>query len=58
MSRLQLHDVGLRDGLKMEETQVPFDAKMRWLRALIDAGVDIIITDDPGLIAATLGDIL
>jgi len=42
MSRLQLHDVGLRDGLQMEETQVPFDTKMRWLRALIDAGVDII----------------
>ncbi len=42
MSRLQIHDVGLRDGLQMEKTQVPFDTKIHWIRTLIDSGVDII----------------
>lgn len=42
MSRPQIHDVGLRDGLQMEKAQVPFDTKIRWIRTLIDSGVDMI----------------
>jgi hydroxymethylglutaryl-CoA lyase len=42
MDKPMIHDVGLRDGLQMEKTTVPFETKLRWLRALFNSGVDII----------------
>ena len=37
-----IHEVGMRDGLQVEETVVPTEQKIRWIEALIDSGVDII----------------
>ena len=42
MSQIILHDVGLRDGLQIEKTVVPTEQKIAWVRALADAGVDVI----------------
>ena len=42
MVELILHEVGLRDGLQMESAVVPFEQKVRWIDALIGAGVDVI----------------
>ncbi len=42
MSPLIVHEVGLRDGLQMEKESVPTERKLAWIRALIDAGVDIV----------------
>ncbi len=41
-SRLQIHEVGLRDGLQMEHETVPTATKLGWLRALAATGIDII----------------
>ena len=41
-SRLQIHEVGLRDGLQMEHETVPTATKLAWLRALAATGIDII----------------
>ncbi len=40
--KLILHEVGLRDGLQMEQRTVPTEQKLRWLRALAESGVDVI----------------
>jgi hydroxymethylglutaryl-CoA lyase len=37
-----LHEVGLRDGLQMEKQIVPTEQKLAWIKALIDAGVDVL----------------
>jgi hydroxymethylglutaryl-CoA lyase len=37
-----IHEVGLRDGLQMEQQVVPFEEKIRWAEELIASGVDII----------------
>jgi len=37
-----LHEVGPRDGLQMERQVVPTEQKLRWIRALIAAGVDVV----------------
>lgn len=37
-----LHDVGMRDGLQIEETIVPTDVKIAWIEKLIAAGVDAV----------------
>ena len=42
MRNILLHEVGLRDGLQMEAMTVPTDQKLRWLRMLMNSGVDII----------------
>jgi hydroxymethylglutaryl-CoA lyase len=42
MGTLRLHDVGMRDGLQVEEAIVSTDQKIRWIDALIAAGVDAI----------------
>jgi hydroxymethylglutaryl-CoA lyase len=42
MSRLVLHDVGLRDGLQIEEHVVPTDRKRQWLDRLAVSGIDVI----------------
>jgi len=42
MTDLILHDVGMRDGLQIEKATVPTEQKIKWIDALIAAGVDII----------------
>lgn len=37
-----VHDVGLRDGLQMEQQTVPTEQKRRWVEALYASGLDII----------------
>ncbi len=37
-----LHEVGLRDGLQMERQVVPTEQKLRWIRDLVAAGVDVL----------------
>jgi len=37
-----IHEVGLRDGLQMEQGIVPFERKLAWARGLVDAGLDIV----------------
>lgn len=37
-----LHEVGPRDGLQMEQRVVPTEQKLRWIRALIATGVDVV----------------
>ncbi len=42
MSDVILHEVGLRDGLQIEEQTVPTDRKLQWLERLMQAGVEMI----------------
>ena len=42
MSQIILHEVGLRDGLQIEKATVPTEQKIAWIRALDEAGVDIV----------------
>ncbi len=39
---VQIHEVGLRDGLQMESTVVPTEVKLEWTDALLGAGIDIV----------------
>jgi hydroxymethylglutaryl-CoA lyase len=40
--KIVLHEVGPRDGLQMERQTVPTEQKLRWIRALIAAGLDVV----------------
>jgi len=42
MRPIILHEVGLRDGLQMEQATVPLERKLAWIGTLMDAGVDVI----------------
>jgi len=42
MSRVFLHEVGLRDGLQMEKQVVPTEQKIAWIEALVASGVDVV----------------
>lgn len=42
MPRLQLHEVGLRDGLQMEKQVVPTEQKIAWIEAVLSSGVDVV----------------
>jgi hydroxymethylglutaryl-CoA lyase len=42
MPDLIIHEVGLRDGLQMEEEIVPTKKKLEWARRLIESGIDVI----------------
>lgn len=42
MRDLVLHEVGMRDGLQMEEQAVPTEQKLAWIEALLRTGVDIV----------------
>jgi hydroxymethylglutaryl-CoA lyase len=42
MSKIIIHEVGLRDGLQMEKQTVPMEQKLSWILALAASGVDII----------------
>ncbi len=41
-SGLEIHEVGMRDGLQMEKQVVPLEKKIEWINRLIESGVDII----------------
>ncbi len=40
--RICIHEVGLRDGLQVEKSAVPFEEKVRWIDKLVGTGIDII----------------
>jgi len=40
--RLIIHDVGMRDGLQIEEQVVPTDRKLDWIARLARSGVDMV----------------
>jgi len=42
MSRVFIHEVGLRDGLQMEKQVVATETKIAWAEALLGSGVDIL----------------
>jgi hydroxymethylglutaryl-CoA lyase len=42
MKKIQIHEVGPRDGLQVEDVVVPTDIKIQWLERLFDSGVDMI----------------
>jgi hydroxymethylglutaryl-CoA lyase len=42
MKEIIIHEVGLRDGLQMEEKTVPTEIKIKWAEILIESGIDII----------------
>ena len=39
---IQVHEVGLRDGLQMEKQVVPRAIKLKWAEALLRSGVDVV----------------
>lgn len=39
---IQIHEVGLRDGLQMERRVVPTSVKLVWTEALLRSGVDVV----------------
>jgi len=42
MATIILHEVGLRDGLQIEEQTVPTDRKLQWIERLAESGLDMI----------------
>ncbi|MBZ5496579.1 MAG: hydroxymethylglutaryl-CoA lyase [Acidobacteriia bacterium] len=42
MNQTVIHEVGLRDGLQMEQQTVPMEQKIAWIEEFMAAGVDII----------------
>lgn len=42
MHRINIHCVGMRDGLQMEKTVVPTDVKIQWVEGLYKANPDIV----------------
>lgn len=42
MESIKIHCVGMRDGLQMEKTVVPFETKISWIEQLYKSNIDII----------------
>jgi hydroxymethylglutaryl-CoA lyase len=42
MTRLKIHEVGLRDGLQMEKQVVPTGQKIAWIQSVMAAGVEVV----------------
>ncbi|MFA5404100.1 MAG: hydroxymethylglutaryl-CoA lyase [Ignavibacteria bacterium] len=42
MNKIIIHEVGLRDGLQVEQQTVPTEIKIKWINELIKTGIDII----------------
>jgi len=42
MEKIFIHEVGMRDGLQVEQQTVPTETKIKWIDELIKTGVDII----------------
>ncbi len=42
MDKIYIHEVGMRDGLQVEQTIVPTETKIKWIKELMLTGIDII----------------
>jgi hydroxymethylglutaryl-CoA lyase len=42
MNEVIIHEVGMRDGLQVEQQTVPTETKIKWINELIKTGIDII----------------
>src|SRR5512138_1225837 len=42
MPEIILHEVGMRDGLQVEQLTVPTERKLAWIEQLVESGVDVI----------------
>jgi hydroxymethylglutaryl-CoA lyase len=42
MDKIIIHEVGMRDGLQVEQETVPTEKKIEWINKLFETGVDII----------------
>jgi hydroxymethylglutaryl-CoA lyase len=42
MDKIFIHEVGMRDGLQVEQQIVPTETKIKWIKELMGTGVDII----------------
>src|SRR5512140_3670429 len=42
MNQIVIHEVGLRDGLQMEQQIVPTEQKIKWIEAFIASGIGIV----------------
>lgn len=42
MNEIIIHEVGMRDGLQVEQKTVPTETKIKWINELIKTGIDII----------------
>ncbi|MFA7361262.1 MAG: hydroxymethylglutaryl-CoA lyase [Candidatus Kapaibacterium sp.] len=42
MDKIYIHEVGMRDGLQVEQKIVPFETKVNWIKELMLTGIDII----------------
>ena len=42
MDKIYIHEVGMRDGLQVEQKIVPTETKIKWIKELMQTGVDII----------------
>jgi len=42
MEKIYIHEVGMRDGLQVEQKIVPTEIKIKWIKELLETGVDII----------------
>lgn len=42
MNNITIHEVGMRDGLQVEESIVPTEQKIKWIEQLMETGLDII----------------
>ncbi len=42
MEKIHIHEVGMRDGLQVEQKIVPTEIKIKWIKELLKTGVDII----------------
>ncbi|MCI0472023.1 MAG: hydroxymethylglutaryl-CoA lyase [Ignavibacteria bacterium] len=42
MEKIFIHEVGMRDGLQVEQASVPTETKIKWIKELLDTGIDII----------------
>ncbi len=42
MDKIYIHDVGMRDGLQVEQVSVPTETKIKWIKELMQTGIDIL----------------
>lgn len=42
MDKIYVHEVGMRDGLQVEQITVPTETKIKWIKELMQTGIDII----------------
>lgn len=42
MDKIYFHEVGMRDGLQVEQLTVPTETKIKWIKELMQTGIDII----------------